>query len=336
MCFLVQLRFLVRMRRRIACATLLVVLVGGAGCRRAATAPDVAGPGAAKNAAAVQGASHGAAANGPALDRTLGRALAQLTCPVPLRSGQGDSITCDACPTGSDFAPRAGDPASAHEGWWTLTDTVLGHFSAPGADEAVLHAEGCESHADGLGGDFLLRRQQGDWHVVRYVHALPGSRCHALRMSSGRDALLCQTSDMHQGIIEDAVGLFTIGNKGAPDPDSGEDSVLLYTTDETETCADDHAGNLTVRVGNVTAVDLLPPGPNGLQDVRVRAKLGMARYAKLKDEHCPPMPMKEYEVVYRNRGDHLQAGSGSTALRALMPRYDHTLQVAERVVPAVF
>jgi hypothetical protein len=74
-----------------------------------------------------------------------------------------DTQTCTVCPAESDF-PNDGQG-------WQLRAITFGHFTAPGEKQALISTIGCNSHASGFGGSFLLHN---DGHGYQKVWYRPG------------------------------------------------------------------------------------------------------------------------------------------------------------------
>jgi hypothetical protein len=63
------------------------------------------------------------------------------------------------CPPGTAFA-------GAQE--MTFEGVIYGHFLAPGSEDAIVGAAGCEPRAAGYGGSYLLTRKDGRWRIDWY------------------------------------------------------------------------------------------------------------------------------------------------------------------------
>ena len=113
-----------------------------------------------------------------------------------------DAQTCGVCPAESDFP-------NDKQGW-QLAAITFGHFTAPGAKEALMSTMGCDSHAAGLGGSFLLRDDGHGYRKAWYQAGYIASDCKKLRASDGRDVLICGSSDMHFGVGEEFLYLLDL------------------------------------------------------------------------------------------------------------------------------
>ena len=124
-------------------------------------------------------------------------------------------IHCSSCPPASDFAGAAAIPGGNRG--WTLDGAIPGSFSAKDAEEALLHASGCESHAKNYGGNFLMRRSGDDWSTVRYASGgTANEKCQKVPWPGGREALVCENTDMHAGIVSDALQLLLFDAAAPP------------------------------------------------------------------------------------------------------------------------
>ena len=275
----------------------------------------------------------------PAITPARKRLLAQTACgssPVQV-DGKGE-ITCSVCPAGSDFAPSPGTQPPGDMDSWKVDSVLFGHFTAPDAHEAVLHVNGCESHANSFGGGFLLRQAGTQWQTVRYMHGMTGggeNSCQTLRWGNGRDVLLCQVGDMHQGVASDGVELIGVQESAPAKQPSWPNGTLISVNDDSSNCEDPYPAK-NVHVGSIAAVKQLPPAsPGGLQDVQVSVKLGMASLPK-GSQQCPAVEQKTYTVTFHSGGGRLAAAGGAPALQALVPKYDENLTIAGTVTPMQF
>ncbi|HEY9138897.1 MAG TPA: hypothetical protein VIM67_11545, partial [Terriglobus sp.] len=110
-------------------------------------------------------------------------AMANLACGGHARLDDKKQLSCKVCPEGADFA---GDGSG-----WTNGGVLEGSFTAPNMDEALMRTNGCESHANNMGGDFLFRRNGGKWSLVRYASgANADNTCLKSPWADGRDAVI--------------------------------------------------------------------------------------------------------------------------------------------------
>jgi hypothetical protein len=107
------------------------------------------------------------------------------------------------CPPGTAFA-------GAQE--MTFEGVIYGHFLAPGSEDAIVGAAGCEPRAAGYGGSYLLTRKDGRWRIDWYKPGIITSQCKRTALSGGRNGLVCYSSNMSQGVISET--LFTLDLAG--------------------------------------------------------------------------------------------------------------------------
>lgn len=295
-------------------ALLAVLVLGGAWYAFVALSSDSA-DGAAPPAAQVTFTSNDEAV------------LANLACGGHASPGSGQQVTCKVCPEGSDFAGEG--TASG----WKDDGVLTGSFTAPGQDEALMHASGCESHANGEGGDFLFRRTRGSWNLVRYAQTAPAGRdCIKALWAEGRDAVICRVTDMHQGNASDAVQLMTF-DSAAPSSSRNFDyqkANFVITYDNSSSC-----GSGSAPVAQLDAVDgvALVPTSNSRQSVSVKVTLARAPQVRGTEE-CPATKPERYTVIWKNLGDHFEAADGFVALAAKAEDRCCDLTVSQRVEPA--
>lgn len=101
----------------------------------------------------------------------------------------------DGCKPGdapAEVAQQAYFPAAA----------VRGNFTRVGAEEQAMPMDGCEPHSENYGGLLLLERQGPSFALERYISGLNAARCWSMHRDDGRDALLCERDDVHQGTAD--------------------------------------------------------------------------------------------------------------------------------------
>jgi hypothetical protein len=109
----------------------------------------------------------------------------QLIC-----SGHAQAYSCEVCPNGT----------SLQNGRWDVAAVFFGHFLSPESQDALLSGIGCEAHASGSGGSFLLTRSAGTWRIVNYAAGRIAKDCEKVKGSDKREVLICAGSDSHTGI----------------------------------------------------------------------------------------------------------------------------------------
>ena len=260
-------------------------------------------------------------------------ALANAACGGPAKVNDKKQISCPVCPAGSDFAGTAGMPGSG--AGWTLDGALPGSFSAANADEALLHATGCESHAKNYGGNFLMRRTDGQWSTVRYASGgTANDKCQKLTLDGGRDALVCEVTDMHAGIVSDAVQLLQF-DAVKPPGDAFAYAVFLAVTDESSNCGFENGSRTKprmIQIAKVEKVEVLPAGSDNRQDVAIDAVISRVPSPMKPGSPCPAGNPQRHHLVYNNAGDHFDAGEGYVALHAMKREDCCDLTVTPRVV----
>ncbi len=89
----------------------------------------------------------------------------------------------------------------------------VGHFSSPSRLEAIVITEGCEPHVSLWGGYVLFKYRNGEWHPTEYKTPRPGTKCATLPARSGKNYLLCEYRDMHQGYVSSGIWLYKLQNR---------------------------------------------------------------------------------------------------------------------------
>jgi hypothetical protein len=119
-----------------------------------------------------------------------------------------DAVGCTCCPPFDDCPPKPGTldvQVHGSVGIFQLETMVFGSYSRAEADEAAASFQGCESHAENWGGTVLYARAPGGksaWKQLQYVSGFHPDSCFAVRGDDGRDRLVCERTDAHQGFGE--------------------------------------------------------------------------------------------------------------------------------------
>jgi hypothetical protein len=127
---------------------------------------------------------------------------------VSAEAGEPSRFGCACCAPFAECAP--GTAVGSVEAVFAPSASVAGAFTGPGKDELALTMPGCESHAENWGGLLLLERGPQGFALVRYVSSLNAQACWALRRADGRDLLLCQRGDAHQGTADERLFLWDL------------------------------------------------------------------------------------------------------------------------------
>jgi len=262
-------------------------------------------------------------------------ALVHLACKGQIKINKdqdGDAYSCSACPPNSDFAGETDTPDAA----WTADRAITeGSFTAPHLHEAVMHIQGCESHATGFGGAFLYRFTEGAWQLVRYLHGAPIDGCDVLPFLNDRDALICESSDMHQGIASDSVQLLMVDSQEPKEDQAFDKNTFLMVTDEAGYCLDPINPDSLIQYANVDKVALIS-GQNGRKDLAIDTTIGRVKRGHVTGDNCPDAPKKQYHLVFRNMGDHFEAAEGYAPVAALKREDCCEVAIGKIIQPASY
>lgn len=255
--------------------------------------------------------------------------MANLACGGHASVDDKKAIACSTCPPESDFA-------GASDGW-NNGGVLTGSFTAPGMDEALMRASGCESHANNMGGDFLFRRDGSKWKLVRYAKsAIADDKCLKAMWGEGRDAVICQTGDMHQGFASSGVQLMTFDtmSPSAPrDKDIYRKVNFVVTEDSSGNCGFPMGKpQQTLQFDKVDRAYLIPTNTSR-PSVVVKVTLARAKAGKAGVTTCPAAQPESYTVTWKNLGDHFEAADGYVGLSARAKDPCCDLMVASRVEP---
>lgn len=258
--------------------------------------------------------------------------LGNLACGGRASISATKEISCKVCPAGSDFAGNS--PA----GGWKDDGVLTGSFTAPGEDEALMHASGCESHANNLGGDFLFRRTRGKWAMVRYAQGAPANRdCLKSLWGDGRDAVICTTSDMHQGVASMAVQLMTFdAAEPAKEPSNDFHNVnFVVTEDESSNCGEPTGNPAMLQFDTIDRAYLMPSATSR-PSLSIKVTLARTKPGPSGKDTCPAATPQSYTVNWKNLGDHFEAAEGFVALAGRAHDTCCELTVTQRVEPAKY
>jgi len=257
-------------------------------------------------------------------------AMANLACGGHARLDDKKQLSCKVCPQGADFA---GEDSAM--GGWTDSGVLEGSFTAPNMDEALMRTNGCESHANNMGGDFLFRRNGGKWSLVRYASgANADNTCLKSPWADGRDAVICQSEDMHQGVASNAVQLMTFDEaspKRPPNQDAYRKVNFVVTEDGSANCGALMRNPDMLQFDHIDRASLVPTNTSR-PSVRVKVTLARAKPEK-GSKDCPITQPQSYTVVWKNLGDHFEAAEGYVGLAARAEEKCCELMVAQRVEP---
>jgi hypothetical protein len=183
----------------------------------------------------------------------------EMICP-----GHASATGCSVCPAGTPFS---GAPS------WDLQAIIFGHFLKPASEDALVSGMGCEPHTNGFNGAYLFTREGSSWRKVWYAAAENASDCKKLTGSDGRDLLVCEGADMHQGVGDWFLYLLDAGQ----DPSQRKDDTLdifFGLDDSLGGCTQLPDG--TVVSGAIESVSFSPAKASHAMRITVTARLGKA------------------------------------------------------------
>jgi hypothetical protein len=182
----------------------------------------------------------------------------EMICP-----GHASATGCLVCP---EETPFSGSPS------WDLQTITFGHFLRPTSEDALVFGTGCEPHVNGFSGAYLFTKERSSWRRVWYRAGENASDCKKLTGSDGRDLLVCEGADMHQGVGDWFLYLLDAGQ----DPSKVEDNIVGFfgLDDSLGGCTQLPDG--TVLTGAIEAVSFSPAKPSRAVRISVTARLGKA------------------------------------------------------------
>jgi hypothetical protein len=128
------------------------------------------------------------------------RNLVEMICP-----GQAGASSCAVCPKEMAFSDQR----------WDVRSITFGHFVSPASEDVLVSGFGCESHAEGMSGSFLLTKDGAAWRKVRYLQGVNAFDCRKLAGSDGRHRLVCAADDTHVGVADTYLYLLDAGRDPA-------------------------------------------------------------------------------------------------------------------------
>jgi hypothetical protein len=182
----------------------------------------------------------------------------EIICP-----GHASATGCTVCP------PET--PLSAQT--WQLRAVTFGRFLAATSEDALVSGFGCEPHSNLMSGAYLFTKEGPSWRKVWYSPGENAANCKKLYGSDGRDLLVCEASDMHQGVADSFLYLLDPGQ----DPGSRKDNsldIFFDVTDSLGSCVmlpDD-----TTLSGKIESVSFTAASAPHAMRITVIARLGKA------------------------------------------------------------
>ena len=139
-----------------------------------------------------------------------------------------------ACCAPFDGCKPSDAPVVAEQAVYFPTQIVSGAFTSAGAEQRALPMTGCEPHSDNYGGMVLLERSTEGFALHRYVSGLSADQCWPVRRDDGRDLLLCERGDAHQGTAQQQ--LFVWDFAGSDAQLLGSDPLVSVSDSEMSGC----------------------------------------------------------------------------------------------------
>ena len=170
---------------------------------------------------------------------------------------------CSVCPHETGFA---GEPS------WNVRTITFGHFLAANSQDALVSGSGCEDQADGMRGAYLFTKDQSSWRKLWYSPRENADDCKKVPASGGRDLLICQASDMHQGVGDFFLYLLDPGLDPTRQPDTMD--IFFGLDDSLGSCVTLPDGS-TVK-GEIESVSFSPASPPPATRITVTARLDKA------------------------------------------------------------
>jgi|SoiMethySBSTD1v2_1073268.scaffolds.fasta_scaffold424105_2 hypothetical protein len=236
-------------------------------------------------------------------------------------------VGCSCCPPFDGCGPvSGGQPRGNADGAFPAVTRTAGSFTKPGVQELAVTFDGCEPHAGNYGGTMLYRKQQDAWVVASYTSGMHPQRCQPYRLREGRDVLICEWSDAHQGTGSQNVFVYDFA---APDRECWTD--LAGFVDDSFLCEGEPGKPLTwstldrVRIQDVDRDGILDLRIEGrersglpsrrFQDVCMKklSKEQIPTPAELEAEHALLGPLKRVVYDFISDGAHFRPLSGPAA-----------------------
>lgn len=234
--------------------------------------------------------------------------LLEQVCPGRVVTGK--EITCRGGCAKFPYLPQPGLP-----GGWRITGVIRGRFLQPDREDAVLSTDGCEPHVTQWGGSILIPGENPHRLKPRYYSGLISRACHKIQASDGRDLLVCETTDAHQGYLTREISLndFRIGQPSSR-------NTILVVEDSMNACGGQIGGQS-------------PPAPVGIRaylerlefsdnKMIVYARRGEWRFTEEQLNHCKPeliphVPTKSYRIEFLFDGRRFQVAPADRKTSAL-------------------
>ena len=183
--------------------------------------------------------------------------------------GNATATGCSTCPAETAFKNNAEA--------WQLRTVTFGHFLTPRSEDALVAGLGCEPHSALMSGAYLFTKDGSGWRKVRYIAGQNADDCKRLTGTDGRDLLVCEGSDMHQGVADWFLYLMDVGT-------DREAAYFLDVNDTLATCTRLPDGDATS--GKIESVSFVPASAPSAVRIVVTARLGKAAIPDKLLENC--------------------------------------------------
>ena len=194
----------------------------------------------------------------------------QMICP-----GHETTAGCSVCP--DEMPPSAQT--------WEMHTVTFGHFLAPKSEDALVSGFGCEPHVNLMSGSYLFTKQGASWRKVWYSSGEDGDDCKKLPGSAGRDLLVCEGSDMHQGVADWFLYTMDPGQDPAKQ-ENGPLQVFFDVNDTLGSCQALPGGAMTS--GRIESVSFVPVAGRHAIRIVIVARLGKAVVPEDAMASCQP------------------------------------------------
>jgi hypothetical protein len=211
--------------------------------------------------------------------------------------GHETATGCSVCP--EEMSPSAET--------WEVRSVTYGHFLAPTSEDALVGGFGCEPHVNLMSGSYLFTKAGPSWRKVWYNAGELADDCKKLTGSDGRDRLVCEGSDMHQGVADWFLYWIDPGRDPRKE-ENGPLELFFGVNDTLGSCVYLPGG--AIATGKIESVSFVPsPAPS--VRILVTARVGKAEVPDKAMESCHPGPQnrlaittvqRNYDFVFDGRG----------------------------------
>ena len=188
--------------------------------------------------------------------------VAQLL-PVACEGGKVDGNSCSKCPN-SDQGP------------WFVRSLIIGHFSSPTSEEAIITSGNCYDTMPGMGIGVLLGKRNGTWTKLEDFLNSQSDVCTVRKQRSGREFQTCESTHYSRdGEVEQTLGTVMVEN------DALDFHLLFTAVDNTASCM---LQGLSEKA-EIKDIDFRDLNGDGLEDISITATYGsFKRTSSLRDQ----------------------------------------------------